>query len=82
MRIALLAVNFLAGGGDCTEETTLPLHSAFLIGASRAAIQQVFRYPNTIDTLDKTSESIWGAIEPFWSSVSLGSTVEVWSYQS
>lgn len=82
MRIALLAVLLAAITAGCTSEPTLPLHSEFLIGASRAEIQQEFRSPDQIHTFHKTGDGIWGAIESFWITVPPGSSVEVWSYHS
>lgn len=82
MRSAILAVLLVAASDGCMPGPTLPSHSAFLIGASRTEIQQDFSSPDQIHTFHKTSEGIWGAIEAFWITVPLGSSVEVWSYQS
>ena len=77
--LTILAVTLPLG---CTPDPTLPLHSEFEIGASRGEIQQEFGYPERTQSFHKQGGGIWGAIETFWGTVPVGSTVEVWSYRS
>ena len=67
---------------SCTADPTLPSHTEFQIGASRAEVRREFGTPDRIASLHKRDDSIWGAIESFWDTVPTGSTVEVWSYRS
>jgi hypothetical protein len=57
-----------------------PHHTEFTVGMTRAEIIGQFGEPERKDTLQKTGEPIWGAIESFWSDVPLGSEVEIWFY--
>lgn len=57
-----------------------PDHAEFTIGMSRASVIERFGEPDRKQTLRKTDERIWGAIELFWPEVPTGSEVEIWYY--
>ncbi len=59
-----------------------PHHAEFAVGMTRAEVIGRFGEPERKDTLRKTDESIWGAIESFWSEVPMGSEVEIWFYST
>lgn len=59
-----------------------PHHAEFTVGMTRAAVIRRFGEPERKDTLRKTGESIWGAIESFWPEVPTGSEVEIWFYST
>ena len=52
------------------------------VGMSRAGVIERFGEPDRKQTLRKTDESIWGAIETFWAEVPSGSEVEIWYYST
>lgn len=62
--------------------SSAPDHAWFAVGMSRAAVIEQFGEPDRQQTLRKTDESIWGAIESFWAEVPMGSQVEVWHYSA
>ena len=64
----------------CSPRIDQPEASAFRVGAARSEILTTFGKPAREASYLKSDDSIWGAIEEFWSRVPLGSTVEVWSY--
>ncbi|MDH3378809.1 MAG: hypothetical protein OEQ39_17935 [Gammaproteobacteria bacterium] len=78
--VLILLIAMLVLG--CTPATPLPLHSEFKVGASQTEIQREFGDPARTQSIHKRGEGIWGAIETFWSSVPIDSTVEVWYYRS
>ena len=59
-----------------------PHHAELAVGMTRAEVIRRFGEPERKDTLRKTDESIWGAIESFWSEVPIGSEVEIWFYST
>ena len=59
-----------------------PDHAEFTIGMSRAGVIEQFGEPDRKQTLRKTDERIWGAIESFWAEVPTGSEVEIWYYST
>jgi hypothetical protein len=59
-----------------------PEHTWFTTGMSRAAVIERFGEPDRKQTLRKTEEAIWGAIESFWAEVPNGSEVEIWYYST
>ncbi|TFG53121.1 MAG: hypothetical protein E4H37_04065 [Gemmatimonadales bacterium] len=73
LRYALLMVGAVA----CYSP---PHHAEFTVGMTRAEVIGRFGEPERKDNLQKTDESVWGAIESFWSEVSMGSEVEIWFY--
>ena len=60
----------------------VPNHSEFAIGMSQSEILDKFGEPQQTQTLTKSGEPIWGAIEEYWSQVPMNATVEIWSYNS
>ena len=61
---------------------TTSSHSDFAVGAPKSELLQQFGEPADRRTIRKDSEAIWGAIETFWTDVPMGSTVEIWTYDS
>ncbi|NNG16358.1 MAG: hypothetical protein HKM89_07750 [Gemmatimonadales bacterium] len=59
-----------------------PDHGWFAVGMSRTAVIERFGEPDHKQTLRKTDERIWGAIESFWLEVPTGSEVEIWHYST
>ena len=59
-----------------------PQHSEFTIGMSRSEILEKFGDPQRRQSLTKSGEAIWGAIEEFWPHVPQGARVEIWGYES
>jgi hypothetical protein len=66
----------------CAETTRIPAYSDFKIGAFREQVLAEYGEPKQTTVFHKTDDRIWGAIETFWLTVPMGSSVEVWSYPS
>jgi hypothetical protein len=58
-----------------------PSPSEFRVGATRGEILVAHGRPEREQKLEKTGDAIWGAIEGFWQSVPVGSSVEIWAYR-
>ena len=76
----ILVLFFVAAAYGQTAK--LPLHSDFAIGMSQEYIRSHFGEPIQVSAFHKKNESIWGPIESYWSTLPLGSTVVMWSYES
>ncbi len=61
---------------------SLPAPSEFRSGMKRADLKARFGDPVRTETLTKQIEHVFGPIETFWSSVPMGSTVEIWSFEA
>jgi hypothetical protein len=66
----------------CAGEPALPNSSDFQIGMNQIQLQAQFGEPAQKATFHKEDERIWGEIENYWATLPIGSTVEVWSYES
>jgi hypothetical protein len=75
-----LSMAFLIGASFACYSA--PDHTWFTTGMSRASVIERFGEPDRKQTLRKTDEFIWGAIESFWPEVPTGSEVEIWYYST
>jgi len=57
-------------------------HAEFTVGMNRSEILSRFGEPQRKQSLAKSGEPIWGAIEDFWQQVPLNATVEIWAYDT
>jgi hypothetical protein len=57
-----------------------PSSEELRIGATRTVILETHGSPQRKQLLSKSDEPIWGAIEEFWESVPVGSSIEIWAY--
>ena len=60
----------------------VPQHSEFSVGMSRSEILSRFGEPRRTQSLTKSGDEIWGAIEEFWPQIRRGAIVEIWAYDS
>jgi hypothetical protein len=75
--LVLVSVLLLACGDSAPEAP-----GELAVGATRTDLIARHGPPVRQETLVKQEEAIWGPIETFWSSVPMGSTVELWAYPS
>ena len=80
MRYAIDRVALLLCLASCAP--TAPRQAELTVGMTRADVLSVRGDPVRQSTLKKQSEPIWGPIESFWSGVPMGSTVEIWAYDT
>jgi hypothetical protein len=75
----LLVAIHLSG---CDAGTVVPSVSEFRVGLNQSRLLAQFGEPVQKSTFHKEDEGIWGEIETYWSTLPIGSTVDVWAYES
>ena len=76
----LILLLFIATWISCGAD--VPRHEEFVVGMSRTDASARFGKPDRTQILTKSSNSVWGPIEDFWSELPMGATVEIWGFQS